>query len=167
MVIRPIPYGIAAGVIVLVAMRSLTNAADAPTGDATIRAAAGGSEIVITTTSRLAGAIHSVTWNGKEFIDSTDHGCDSASSVSTGRSGRGAAPAPEGGRESGCLALDLGFDEGVGLIVVTAADTDAVRVGHQATGFDQFDDVFRLVFKLHLHVEREISIAMGPLVGEL
>ena len=74
MVIRPIPYGIAAGVIVLVAMRSLTNAADAPTGDATIRAAAGGSEIVITTTSRLAGAIHSVTWNGKEFIDSTDHG---------------------------------------------------------------------------------------------
>lgn len=27
-----------------------------------------GSEIVITTTSRLAGAIHSLTWNGKEFI---------------------------------------------------------------------------------------------------
>ncbi len=43
-------------------------------GDATIRAKAGPSEIVITTTNRLAGAVHSLTWNGKEFIDSTDHG---------------------------------------------------------------------------------------------
>ncbi len=47
---------------------------ETPSGDAVIRAPFGGSEIVITTTSRLAGAIHSVTWNGKEFIDSTDHG---------------------------------------------------------------------------------------------
>lgn len=39
-----------------------------------IRAPAGESEIVITTTDRLAGAIHSLTWNGVEFIDSTDHG---------------------------------------------------------------------------------------------
>ena len=43
-------------------------------GDAVIRAPAGGSEIVIRTTSRLAGAIHSLTWNGWEFIDSFDHG---------------------------------------------------------------------------------------------
>ena len=43
-------------------------------GDAVIRAPAGNSEIVITTTSRLAGAIHSLRWNGKEFIDSFDHG---------------------------------------------------------------------------------------------
>lgn len=43
-------------------------------GDATIRAPAGDSEIVIKTTSRLAGAIDSLTWKGKEFIDSTDHG---------------------------------------------------------------------------------------------
>ena len=43
-------------------------------GDAKIRAKAGSSEIVITTTSRLAGAIHSLTWNGREFIDSADHG---------------------------------------------------------------------------------------------
>ncbi len=35
---------------------------------------AGPSEITITTTERLAGAIHSLTWNGKEFIDSYDHG---------------------------------------------------------------------------------------------
>lgn len=43
-------------------------------GDAVIRAAAGGSEIVISTTSRVAGAVHSLTWGGREFIDSTDHG---------------------------------------------------------------------------------------------
>lgn len=43
-------------------------------GDAVIRGPAGGSEIVITTTARLAGAIHSLTWNGREFIDSLDHG---------------------------------------------------------------------------------------------
>ncbi len=45
-----------------------------PDGNLVIRAPVGESEIVITTTSRLAGAIHSVTWNGKEFIDSFDHG---------------------------------------------------------------------------------------------
>jgi hypothetical protein len=50
-----------------------TTAAE-PRGDATIRARSGDSEIVITTTSRLAGAIGSLTWNGKEFIDSIDHG---------------------------------------------------------------------------------------------
>ena len=43
-------------------------------GDAVIRRPAGGSEIVITTTSRVAAAIHSLTWNGREFIDSHDHG---------------------------------------------------------------------------------------------
>ncbi len=43
-------------------------------GHSVTRAAAGGSEIVITTTARLAGAIHSLTWNGREFVDSVDHG---------------------------------------------------------------------------------------------
>ena len=45
-----------------------------PDGAAVVRAPAGKSEIVITTTARLAGAIHSLTWNGQEFIDSADHG---------------------------------------------------------------------------------------------
>lgn len=45
-----------------------------PWGKAIIRAPLGDSEIVITTTPRLAGAIHSVTWQGTEFIDSWDHG---------------------------------------------------------------------------------------------
>ncbi len=58
----------------------------AASGDSAIRAPAGGSEIVIRTTERLAGAIHSLTWSGKEFIDSTDHGrqLQSASSFDAG-----------------------------------------------------------------------------------
>ena len=43
-------------------------------GDSSIRAKAGDSEIVVTTTARVAGAIHSLTWGGKEFVDSFDHG---------------------------------------------------------------------------------------------
>jgi len=43
-------------------------------GNATVRNRLRESEIVITTTNRLAGAIHSLTWNGQEFIDSADHG---------------------------------------------------------------------------------------------
>jgi len=46
----------------------------APDANATVRAPAGSSEIVIKTTARLAGAIDSITWNGKEFINSFDHG---------------------------------------------------------------------------------------------
>ena len=53
----------------------------AVSGEAQIRAKAGPSEIVITTTSRLAGAIHSLTWNGREFIDSADHGRQLQSAV--------------------------------------------------------------------------------------
>jgi hypothetical protein len=48
--------------------------AAAPSGDAQIRAQAGRLEAVITTTSRLAGAIDSFKWDGREFINSTDHG---------------------------------------------------------------------------------------------
>jgi hypothetical protein len=56
-------------------------------GEATIRAPLGQSEIVIKTTRRLAGAIDSVTWNGKEFIDSSDHGrqLQSASNFDNGK----------------------------------------------------------------------------------
>jgi hypothetical protein len=42
--------------------------------NAAIRAPAGSSEIVITTTARLSGAVHSLTWGGREFINSSDHG---------------------------------------------------------------------------------------------
>ena len=59
------------GLFVFLAVASIEAAVS---GDAQIRAKAGPSEIVVTTTSRLAGAIHSLTWNGREFIDSADHG---------------------------------------------------------------------------------------------
>ena len=47
---------------------------NAPHGDATIRGKFGESEIVISTSARFAGAIYSLKWNGREFIDSADHG---------------------------------------------------------------------------------------------
>jgi hypothetical protein len=61
--------------------------ADAPSGDAVIRGKVGDGEIVVTTTSRLAGAIHSLKWSGKEFIDSHDHGrqLQSASNLDCGK----------------------------------------------------------------------------------
>ncbi|MFK7778687.1 MAG: hypothetical protein QM501_11335, partial [Gimesia sp.] len=68
-------------ILFLISMGTLTSYAipplfgdTSPDGNAVIRGKAGASEIVITTTNRLAGAIHSLTWNGKEFIDSFDHG---------------------------------------------------------------------------------------------
>ncbi len=67
MVTRPV----IAGLLLLVA--PLLFAAE-PDGNAQIRAQAGDSEIVITTTRRLAGAIGSLTWHGQEFINVTDHG---------------------------------------------------------------------------------------------
>ena len=59
-------------------------------GNASIRGRAGSSEIVITTTDRLAGAIHSLTWGGKEFINSADHGrqLQSASSFDRAMAGK-------------------------------------------------------------------------------
>lgn len=57
-------------------------------GNAVIRGKCGSSEIVVTTTARLAGAIHSLRWGGREFIDSFDHGrqLQSASSFNYGSS---------------------------------------------------------------------------------
>ncbi len=43
-------------------------------GDAELTGVVGGKPLVIRTTSRLAGAIDSVKWDGVEFIDSHDHG---------------------------------------------------------------------------------------------
>lgn len=77
-------------------------------GDATIRAPFGDSEIVIRTTSRLAGAIDSLTWNGQEFIDSADHGrqLQSASNfdLSSAFSGETFNPTEAGSRYDGADA---------------------------------------------------------------
>lgn len=82
------PHAILA-VVVLAALAARPPAADPPSGDATIRGKFGTSEIVITTTSRLAGAIHSLTWDGKEFIDSHDHGRQLQSAASFDRAAGG------------------------------------------------------------------------------
>jgi hypothetical protein len=50
--------------------RQDATAGRAVSGDAVIH----GNGIVIRTTSRLAGAIDSLQWNGQEFVDSLDHG---------------------------------------------------------------------------------------------
>jgi hypothetical protein len=56
-------------------------------GNATLRGKAGASEIVLTTQARFAGAVASLTWNGKEFLDRADHGrpLQSASNFGDGR----------------------------------------------------------------------------------
>ncbi len=76
-----------------------------PDGNVVIRAPVGESEMVITTTSRLAGAIHSLTWNGKEFIDSFDHGrqLQSASNFDAGTPIKGETfnPTEAGSRDDG------------------------------------------------------------------
>ncbi len=43
-------------------------------GTSEIRGAYGTEEIIIRTCDRMAGAISSLTWKGKEFIDAADHG---------------------------------------------------------------------------------------------
>ena len=59
----------------------LLAAGQPPDGNAVIRGKVGDGEIVLTTTARLAGAIHSLKWNGKEFVDSHDHGRQLQSAV--------------------------------------------------------------------------------------
>lgn len=64
----------AAVALILAAVVAPALAQPLPAGDAVLRAKAGPSEIVLTTTRRTAGAVHSLAWFGKEFIDSSDHG---------------------------------------------------------------------------------------------
>ena len=74
-------------------------------GNAQIRGTFKDSEIVITTTQRLAGAIHSLTWNGKEFVNSVDHGrqLQSASNFDCGTrmTGETYNPTEAGSRDDG------------------------------------------------------------------
>ncbi len=76
-----------------------------PDGAAQIRSAPGPSQIVITTTARLAGAIDSLRWNGREFIDSFDHGrqLQSASNLDCGTPIKGETfnPTEAGSRRDG------------------------------------------------------------------
>lgn len=82
--------------------------ASEPNAEMIIRAPAGDSEIVITTTKRLAGAIHSLTWDGREFINSTDHGRQLQSASSFSSNGKHWAeafnPTEAGSRADGAAA---------------------------------------------------------------
>ncbi len=70
-------------------------------GNATISNLAGPSPITITTTQRLAGAIHSLTWNGMEFIDSYDHGRQLQSATSFNNWGECFNPTEAGCNQDG------------------------------------------------------------------
>lgn len=74
MFLKHLPTAMAASLALFAAFT--TSAADkpAPGGDSVIRAPFGNSEIVIRTSSRMGGAIDSLQWNGREFIDAWDHG---------------------------------------------------------------------------------------------
>lgn len=100
-------------------------------GDAVIRAPAGNSEIVITTTSRLAGAIHSLRWNGKEFIDSFDHGrqLQSAANFDLGGELRDEAFNPT---EAGCKRDADGPTSTSRLLELSAAGSELVTVTQMA-----------------------------------
>ncbi|MCK9611580.1 MAG: T9SS type A sorting domain-containing protein [Bacteroidales bacterium] len=72
-----------------------------PLGEAVISNVAGPSNITITTTQRLAGAIGSLTWNGREFIDSYDHGRELQSATSFNNWGECFNPTEAGSNQDG------------------------------------------------------------------
>ena len=90
---------------ILASCSNATAQTQLPDGNGSIRGPFKASEIVITTTARLAGAIHSLTWNGKEFINSTDHGrqLQSASNFDVGSTFTGETfnPTEAGSRHDG------------------------------------------------------------------
>jgi len=80
-----------------------------PSGDASISNIAGPSSIVISTTQRLAGAIGSLTWNGKEFINSYDHGRELQSATSFNGWGECFNPTEAGSSQDGTGNISTSF----------------------------------------------------------
>jgi PKD repeat protein len=80
-----------------------------PSGDASISNVAGPSTITITTTQRLAGAIGSLTWNGKEFINSYDHGRELQSATSFNGWGECFNPTEAGSSQDGTGNISTSF----------------------------------------------------------
>jgi hypothetical protein len=100
-------------------------------GDATIRAKTGDSEIVITTTARTAGAIHSLTWGGKEFVDSFDHGrqIQSASNFDNGQT---FIPEVFNPTEAGSMADGRGVTSSSRLLELSAKGNELVTLNRMA-----------------------------------
>ncbi len=76
------PLPVLSGILLLIAVSSWCPAQQSVSGKTSIRRFFDGSDIVVTTTDRCAGAIESVQWKGKEFIDSVDHGRELQSAAS-------------------------------------------------------------------------------------
>lgn len=70
-------------------------------GDAVVRGKFRGDEVVITTTARLAGAIDSIKWKGKEFINSFDHGRQLQSAAQFDGAGASYNPTEAGSKNDG------------------------------------------------------------------
>ncbi len=70
-------------------------------GDSAISASVFGSPLVIRTSTQFAGAISSVTWRGKEFINTEDHGRELQSAVSFDNFGECYNPTEAGGSFDG------------------------------------------------------------------
>lgn len=71
---RIIGHAIIGGAIIFAVLPIALAGPAMVSGDAVIRASAGESEIVIKTSSRTAGAMESLQWGGKEFLNNADHG---------------------------------------------------------------------------------------------
>ena len=106
-------------------------AEDRVSGEAVIRARAGKSEIVITTTSRVAGAVHSLTWGGREFIDSFDHGRQ-LQSASNFDSARRFIPEVFNPTEAGSMRDGAGPTSSSKLISLIAQDNELTTVSQMA-----------------------------------
>jgi hypothetical protein len=67
----------------------------------TISALFDGSSISIGTSSRVAGAIDSITWKGKQFVDALDHGREFQSATTFSGKGECFNPTEAGARDDG------------------------------------------------------------------
>ncbi len=104
-----------------------------PSGNAVIRGKTGSSEIVITTTDRLAGAIHSLRWGGKEFIDSYDHGRQLQSAASFDcATGKAFVPECFNPTEAGSAADGVGDKSSSKLLRVSAKGPELRTTTHMA-----------------------------------
>ncbi len=83
---------------------SLSSSSVASSGDTSIAGVALGSPLVIKTSSQMAGAITSLTWNNKEFINSTDHGRELQSAVSFDGFGECLNPTEAGSATDGTVS---------------------------------------------------------------
>ncbi|MBN9122458.1 MAG: hypothetical protein J0I06_25495 [Planctomycetes bacterium] len=100
-------------------------------GDSTIRARAGASEIVITTSARNAGAIKSLAWGGMEFVDDFDHGRQIQSASNFDR-GKPFVPEVFNPTEAGSMADGRGPTSTSKLLELSAKENQLVTLNRMA-----------------------------------